>query len=396
MGPTGAEGHFGHNGRVTSERPDGPLTARGRPPRILMATPRFFPEAGGVEAHVYEVSRRLSRWGADVTVLTTDTSGRLPRRDQVEGVSIRRVSAWPSGRDYRIAPGIYRAIAEGGWDVVHVQSYHTAVAPTAMCAARRHSIPYVLTFHGGGHSTRLRHAARPVQLMALRPLLAGAARLVAVAEFEIDLYRRRLGLPRDRFALIPNGYDLPPVPGPPPDGRSGTLIASVGRLERYKGHQRVIAAMPYVLARRADARLWVAGRGPYESALRKQAERLGIADRVEIRAIPAEDREGMARKLSTTSLVVCMSEWETHPVAMLEALAVRRPLLVADHSGLRELARRGLAQPIALHSPPEQLARAILDRLDVPPPTARPPLASWDDCAGRLRVLYEELTPCAS
>src|SRR5579859_4087860 len=52
--------------------------------RILQVTPRYFPLVGGVENHVYQISRRLAQAGAEVTVLTTDPSGQLAVCEQVE------------------------------------------------------------------------------------------------------------------------------------------------------------------------------------------------------------------------------------------------------------------------------------------------------------------------
>jgi len=362
--------------------PDPP--ARGL--RILMVTPSFHPESGGVETHVREVSRRLVEAGHCVTVATTDTLGRLPAREYVDGVEVRRVRAWPSNRDWRLAPGISRAVS-GNADIVHVQSYHTFVAPLAMAAALRLRRPYVVTFHGGGHSDRMRNAARPLQLRALRPLIARAARLVAVAEFEIAHYGRALNLPHSRFVLIPNGAELP---APRRNGTrpQGTLIASVGRLERYKGHHRVLRALPHIIERHPDARLWIAGAGPYEAELRRMTAELGLEDRVTIRAIPPEDRGGMADALTSASLVALMSDWETHPVAALEAIGLERPLLVADNSGLRELAGRGLAAAIPTDASPRELAGAAIDAIARGGPRRPSDFPTWDGCATGLEDLY--------
>ena len=57
-------------------------------------------------------------------------------------------------------------------------------------------MPYVVTFHGGGHSSRLRNLLRVRQRAVLRPLLARAAALVAVASFEVDGYAAELRVPR--------------------------------------------------------------------------------------------------------------------------------------------------------------------------------------------------------
>src|SRR5439155_25673725 len=122
-----------------------------------------FPYMGGVENHVHQVARRLAQRGNDVTVLTADPGRKWPSSEQLEGVKIERVRAWPSKRDYYFAPGVYRRILQGNWDIVHCMSYHTLVAPLTMLAALRAHIPYVVTSHGGRHSSRLRIAVRAVK-----------------------------------------------------------------------------------------------------------------------------------------------------------------------------------------------------------------------------------------
>ncbi len=358
--------------------------------RLLFVTPFYFPYTGGVETHVYEVARRLAQAGVEVTVLTTDPSGKLPAREQIEKVTVQRVRTWPAQTDYGFAPAIYRTIRQGGWDIVHVQSYHTLVAPLAMLAAWQAKIPYVVTFHGGGNSSRLRNGLRGIQQTLLRPLLAHAARLIAVAKFEIEFYGHRLHLPPERFVLIPNGADIAKVDQPAPPAQQSPLIASVGRLERYKGHQRMIAALPYILAQQPDAHLWIAGKGPYAQTLQNLAERLGVADQVEIRAVQAADRQTMATELSKAALVTLLSDYETHPIAALEALALGRPVLVTDTSGLRELAEQGLARSIPLSSTAEEVAAAVMEQLHDPlvlPDKLE--LPTWDDCASALLLLYQ-------
>ena len=360
--------------------------------RVLMVTPRSPLGQGGVERHVAEVSRRLVEAGAEVEVLCADPEGAAAPVD-MDGVTVRTVKAWPARKDYYLAPGIWSQIQRDRWDVVHVQSYHTLVAPLAMARAVWLGVPFVLTFHGGGHSSPLRNRLRWAQRKLLRPLLAQAKRLVAVARFEIDAYSRELRLPRERFALIQNGVDLGPggVNGAPSPGEPG-LIATIGRLERYKGHHRVIAAMPHVLERRSDARLLVVGAGPYEEQLRGQVAGLGLQDRVDFISIPPSDRQGMAELLERTSLVVLLSDFETHPLTALEAASAGRRLLVADGSGLGELADDGYARKVPADREPEAVAEAIAEELGLPPREGPVNVTSWDDCAAALLELYRDVT----
>lgn len=366
--------------------------------RLLFVTPRYAPLMGGVETHVERVARWLVEAGLDVSVLTTNP-GDLPPEEKREGVHIYRVRAIPARGDLYFAPDLYRVIHSEKWDLMHVQSYHTLVAPLAMTAALRAGVPYVVTFHGGGHSSRLRNALRRGQHFMLKPLLQRAERLVAVADFEIPYFSSRLGISPEKFVLIPNGADLPAVPAGPVPGKNGTKIASVGRLERYKGHHRILAALPHILQRRPDTHLWIAGTGPYEGELRRQAERLGVAERVEIGAVPPRERERMARELSQVDLVVLLSEYETHPIAVIEALSLGRPALVADTSGLGELSRKGWARAVPLNSSPEQVADAVLTQLEQPLIPAEIDLFTWEDCARGLLALYRSLweeVECAS
>jgi glycosyltransferase involved in cell wall biosynthesis len=351
--------------------------------RVLQVTPRFAPSVGGVETHVREVCRRLPGEGIEVAVLTADETGTRPARELVEGIAVQRARAFPRSRDWMLAPALADMIRSGGWDVVHVQSYHTVVAPAAMAAAARARIPYVVTFHGGGSSSRLRMSVRAAQLRALGPLLRRARALVAIADFEMREYGPLIGVASLRWVKIPNGADLPS--DVTETASHGRLIMSVGRLEPYKGHRRVIAAFPRVIEREPDARLWIAGSGPDEPILRRLAAELGVADRVEI---GGTDRTTMAGRLKGADVMVLLSDFETHPLAVLEAASLGIPAVVADNSGMAELAEQGFAHAVSLDGPPEAHAEAILRAMNDAPPGPVGEIPTWDGCARELAALY--------
>jgi glycogen synthase len=362
---------------------------------ILMVTPRALPEIGGVQNHVYETSRRMAAAGVRVTVLTTDLTGRAPREELVDGVRVVRVAAHPRGRDYYFAPAIAREIRRGAWDVVHCQSYHTLVPPMAMRAARRAGIPYVLTFHSGGHTSGLRTLLRGVQRWALRPQLVRAVRLICVSDFERTDFARGLRLAPERFDVIRNGGDLPD-PGQVEEPPS-RFVASVGRLERYKGHHRLIGALPRVLESAPDVRLMLVGDGPYREQLEALAGRLGVAHAVEFRTVAADDRLGMARLLRQASLVALLSDYESQGLAAVEAAGLGTPVLVQESTALTELAAAGWAHGVPVGAGPADVARAITDMLERPRGDGAPAtIPTWDECARRLVEVYAAIAPAAA
>ena len=360
----------------------------GRPLRILLATARYLPERGGTEVHTHEVAKRLAARGIDVTVATTSLRGGF-ERDSYEGpVRIRRVRAWPSNRDYYLAPALVRVIRENRPDIIHCQGYHTLVAPLVMIVALGLDIPYVVSLHSGGHSSVLRRRVRPLQGWVLRPLLTRARRLIAVSSFEADLFSRRLLLPRREFAVIPNGVDLP---APPPMEAPGNapLILSLGRVESYKGHQRVVEALPALNRARPGTRLRVVGSGGYERQLRRLAERLGVAALVEIAPIAADDRAGLAGLLAQAAVAVSLSGYESQGVAIQEALALGRRLVVSSDSALGELQRYPNVRTLGPQAGRDEVAAAVLELLDAPL-AAPPDMPTWDACVAALLALYEE------
>ncbi len=358
---------------------------------VLMVTPRYFPYMGGIETHVHEVGSRLVKSGINVTLLTTmphTFPAQLPRDEVVEGMRVIRVRAWPQRRDYYIAPEISSIVEHGGWDLIHCQGCHTFVPPLAMLAAKKAKIPYIITFHTGGHSSRFRTRIRSIQWRLQHRLLASAEKLIGVSRFEADYFRDLLCLPVEQFVVIPNGAGLPNLKYFLAKTSARPLIVSVGRLERYKGHQHMITAFPKIREWRPDAQLLIVGRGPYEATLRKCAQRVGVAEHMEIRSVPADDRRAMAELFSQATLVVLLSEYEAHPIAVMEALALQRPVLVRNTSGLRELAEQKFVRAVSPNSTPEEIAAAAIQQIEEPLIPEQLVLPTWEDCARKLQAIY--------
>lgn len=358
------------------------------PFRVLMVATRYLPDLGGVETHIYELARRLSvQHDFAITVLASDRTRNLPPKDMIDGITVIRVPAWPRERDFYLAPQI-AAIAgqRDRWDLVHCQGIHNAVPVLAMFAARRADIPYIVTFHTGGHSMRYRNAMRSTQWRLIGPLLRDAVALVGVSRFEADTLSRQARLGDKPVKVIRNGGTLPPVPVGT-DVIPGRIISS-GRLERYKGHHRAIEALPYVIRNVPDAHLIVLGIGPYERELRDLARRLGVADRVTITQVPPTDRLAMATALAKSSVIAALSDYEAHPVAVMEALSVGRPVVGYDAAGMHELIEDGWVRGITLGEPAAGVACKLVEAMSAPPLVDPIELPTWDNCADQLAQLY--------
>jgi glycosyltransferase involved in cell wall biosynthesis len=365
------------------------VTIRERPIRILVVTARFLPDLGGVENHVYEVTKRIAkREGIELTVLTTDRSGALPAREEFDGFTVLRYRSYPRHRDYYFSPGLYRFILNEPYDLVHCQGIHTAVPVLAMVAAMRKRVPYVVTLHTGGHSSSLRNRLRGIQWRMLSPLLRRAISIVAVSRSEQKIFQKACHLDPSCFRVIRNGGDLPsfgtraaPI---------GNRIISSGRLERYKGHQRVIEALPIVRVSVPDATLRILGDGPYEAKLRALTKTLGMESSVTIEYIPPDDRKRMAESLSQAAVFAVLSEYEAHPVAVMEALALGIPIVGTDTAGIGDLVEDGLVRGVPTGASPATIAQALVTALNSSRTDGSTTLPTWDIAAEDIASIYLE------
>ena len=393
--------------------------------RILQVSARYIPFVGGTEIHTAQVSKNLVGRGHQVTVASTQVGDSLPPEDKIDGVSVVRVPAWPWPPDFYVAPGL-ADVVDGDWDLVHVQGYHTAVAPIALRAAFARGIPTALTFHSGGHSSSFRNRLRPLQIRALRPLLRNVDLLIGVSGFEARLFTRWLGQLDHPIRIVPNGVSTledapstgpsaqreedravardrsgapsPSVDGKPAAGRPGDrrTIISIGRLVRYKGHHRIIRALPHVLATHPEVHLLILGTGPYEDRLRSLVSKLGLDGHVTFDHIPSHERHRLVQLLKDASMAVLLSDYESHGMAAHEALSVGLRLIVLDRTALSDLAAAGLAGAVPPGANDREIAQIVarnLDRTD----DARPDRAAleavggsqtWSDITGRLESLY--------
>jgi glycosyltransferase involved in cell wall biosynthesis len=99
----------------------------------------------------------------------------------------------------------------------------------------------------------------------------------------------------------------------------------------------------------------------------------------------------MANLLASASLVVLLSDYEAHPVAVMEAASLNVPVLATDTSGFKELADQRLVRAIPRSAAAEDIAAEMAALIENPPPPIGFKLPDWQDCADRLLSVYRAI-----
>ncbi len=183
------------------------------------------------------------------------------------------------------------------------------------------------------------------------------------------------GVDAKRVTVIPNAVDIeqfPPLHERNPalegeyDLRGRQVLGFMGSFYGYEGLDLLIAAMPAILRARPDTRLLLVGGGPQEAALRAQAQRLGVADKVIFTGRVPHGRVPLYSSLVDVFVFprkpMRLTELVT-PLKPLEAMAQRRLVLASDVGGHRELIEHGKTGLLFRHSDVDSLAGAAVDAL---------------------------------
>jgi glycosyltransferase involved in cell wall biosynthesis len=308
---------------------------------------------GGVEQFVAQYALYLKRETLIRPVVILLEEGRLFRKLQAEGVDVEVV---PLRHRYDMAAvrKIQALFRRHGVDMVHVHGYKATVL--AGWAARRAGLRTVKTEHGALEPRRGWPALKMrLNLWADRWATRGCVdRVVYVTE---DLRRRAPRPIRETGVVIHNGLAaLPdPEPGRPEElQRPGFKLGIIGRLSPVKGHRILFQALNKARAR-PDLRVFVIGEGPLERELRQEARALGIDGQVSFLGFRSDARRYMAH----LDAFVMPSLHEGLPYTLLEAMALRVPVVASAAGGLKEVLTHGQTALLCRPGDPTDLASQI-------------------------------------
>lgn len=380
--------------------------------KILHAITSFDPTTGGPPRIALRLAAGAAQRGHSVTMLFHDLpqfAGQIlqerrevPGADLITYLPIAPLTRWEDLTGRRAGQEIDRII--GGFDFLHLHSIWNGMSRTAMAAARRRGVKYVMLANGmlDPWSMQQKRLKKRVALaLSLRKLLNGAA-FMHVGNEDEKAGVLALGLTAP-IEIVPNGiyleeFNPPPAPGQflaaHPELAGKRFVLFLSRLHYKKGLDYLAAAFAKIAPRHPEVHLVVAGPdGGAEAAFQQDIAAAGLTDRTHlIGAMYGRERFNAV----VDAACFCLpSRQEGFSIAILEALACGTPAVITTGCHFPEVGTAGAGIVTELDA--NEIAAALNRVLSDPTEARRMGAAgqalvrsrfTWDAVAEQMEAAY--------
>jgi glycosyltransferase involved in cell wall biosynthesis len=254
-------------------------------------------------------------------------------------------------------------LLENQFDIVHSHIFNAAILVSTLNSLES---PTVITIHG---EARLRGAipVYPVVIPLVKwktrkfkQALAKVIRVIGVSDFVIDDWEKQGAKFRNKPIVIYNGISIADIKNSPSltvDLKGKFNLLFPGGAKWVKGGDLLIAALAKVKPEIPDFHLYIALDVLQGSLIRKMVNDLGLESNVTFSGFLL--KEEYQKLLNSVDIFILPSRSEAFPVAILEAMALGKPVIASNTGGISEVIQDG-RNGVLVEPTPEQIASAVL------------------------------------
>ena len=314
--------------------------------RILQVISTFYPAFafGGPVKVAYDISKELAKRGHEVEVFTTNaydqTCNFKPKfREQLmDGFKVTYFNNLIRSGNIFFSPEMIVALQKKlkEFDVAHTHFGRQAYDIAVDYYSQRYRVPYVLQAHGDLPRIMAKQRLKLIyDLLFSHKVLKDASKVIALSQVEVGQYKR-MGVPEEKIAIIPNGIDLSEYADLPPKGsfkkkfnipENNRIILYLGRIHKTKGIDLLVKAYSQLVncMELKETVLVIAGPDDgYLHEVKSLASSLSISDSVLFtNFISTEDK----RKALVDADLFVTPSFYGFPMTFLEACAVGTPII---------------------------------------------------------------------
>jgi len=314
--------------------------------KVAHVAPYFLPVEGGLERHVYYISKELIKRGHKVDVFTSDIDrhgNRLPRHEVIDDINVYLFRTWFKLGDFgAFWPGFLKKLKK--YDIVHVHNYRHPHSVLAAIYCKLKKIPCVITTHSPFHPSNRKFLSKilinfyDIFLAKLVDPLYNAIITVNVDEYKV--FSRRF--PRKTYLIPSAGIEerfLKKEAAQPKAPRKKLKILLIGRVHPSKG---ILEAVKIIdLAKEVVPNIELNIVGPVEDEIyydkvKNYIQQNKLESYVKFFG-PIYDPTKKFELINKSDLLLVSSPYEAAGLVIIEALARGKPVIARESPGPRTI-----------------------------------------------------------
>ncbi|GEJ57618.1 glycosyltransferase family 4 protein [Anaeromyxobacter diazotrophicus] len=309
--------------------------------RIAFVVPDL--QLGGAERQVVDLVNHLDHERFEATLFTFEAADDL---GAAVDPRVRRVRALRRSRfDTGPVDQLARLLREERTELVHCTLQMALLVARGAIHRSGRGLPLVEAIHTTqNRGRRLELADRLLYV----PLMSGCDRVITVCDAQRRFWASKYPALRPKLVTVPNGIDLDRYRDDVPAARKAALrrelgveggelvLGMVAAIRPEKNHAGILEAAARLAEGGHRVKLLFAGGAPDprdEERLRRRTRELGLGERVRWLGSLRDPRE----LISILDAGILFSTAESLPLALLECLAMGKPVVAAAIGGVSEI-----------------------------------------------------------
>lgn len=314
-------------------------------------------KVGGGETHVLDLVKELDKNRFESVILSF-TEGPMVDKLRADGFKVYVV---PTEKpfNFKVWKSVKQLVEAEKIDLIH--AHGTRANSNTFSSAKALKLPLIYTVHGWSFHPDQSKLVKTIRTLSERFLVNTANRTICVSQSNLNEGKSKF--PMNNATVILNGInqvkfnpdlEYKDVRAELGIGAEEVVVGYIARITAQKEPLNFLRAISKVPAQ-LKVRFLIVGDGDLKSQMLELAEELNLKDRIIFESF----RDDIPAVLNAVDIFCLPSLWEGLPIAMLEAMAMRKAIIATAIDGINDLVtdqKNGILVPV---SSPDQIAEAI-------------------------------------
>lgn len=302
--------------------------------RILQTPIRFYPDIGGVNQYVLDLSKELVKNGSKVKVICADE----PKSDikNFKGIEIERLNYFSKIANTNLCGSLFQILMKENFDIIHTHMPTPWSADISALVSLIKRKPLVLTYHNDLIKKGFANIIATIYNRTFLKLLLKISEKIIITQPEYINHSKYLKKYKEKIIVLPNAVDINIFKKKNINKEKNSIffLSVLDEFHRYKGLDYLLKSIKEIKKEVPSIKLYVAGKGKLLEEYKTLSKDLGIEKNVEFLGFVSDDDLIKYYNQSEIFVLPSINHNEGFGIVLLESLACKTPVISTNIVGI--------------------------------------------------------------